>query len=272
MRGFLACLGAVLAARAPRRPAVATSASGIAYGLTDDAWLANGPGTIDVPCRDARWARRAGRRFTMRWDQIAPTEPAFADRPAGPGLRLERRRRRARRLARATGSTSSSNSTAHHRGRTAASRRTTCRPRARAVRRIRDCGRARYPWVTQLADLERAEPGALAEPDHPRRLHVTALNPAYAAIHAATTGAKVAGGGTAPRGSTGGVSPVAWITGMHTAGARLDAYAHNPYPLDPKRETPLTRLRARPARRSRWQRSAGSNGSSRATSRARASG
>jgi hypothetical protein len=27
---------------------------------------------------------------------------------------------------------------------------------------------------------------------------------------------------------------------MHAAHARLDAYAHNPYPLDPKRETPLT--------------------------------
>ncbi|HEX7626142.1 MAG TPA: hypothetical protein VF379_03730, partial [Gaiellaceae bacterium] len=66
------------------------------------------------------------------------------------------------------------------------------------------------------------------------------LNPAYAAIHAAIGGAKVAGGGTAPRGSTDGVSPVAWLTGMHTAHAKLDAYAHNPYPLDPKRETPLT--------------------------------
>jgi hypothetical protein len=49
----------------------------------------------------------------------------------------------------------------------------------------------------------------------------------------------VAGGGTAPRGSTGGVSPLAWITGMHRAHARLDVYAHNPYPLDPKRESPL---------------------------------
>jgi hypothetical protein len=27
---------------------------------------------------------------------------------------------------------------------------------------------------------------------------------------------------------------------MHAARARLDVYAHNPYPLDPKRETPLT--------------------------------
>jgi len=53
-------------------------------------------------------------------------------------------------------------------------------------------------------------------------------------------GAQVAGGGTAPRGGTGGVSPVAWLTGMHRAGALLDAYAHNPYPLDPKHETPTS--------------------------------
>jgi hypothetical protein len=32
---------------------------------------------------------------------------------------------------------------------------------------------------------------------------------------------------------------VRWIVGMRAAHARLDAYAHNPYPLDPKRETPL---------------------------------
>jgi hypothetical protein len=50
----------------------------------------------------------------------------------------------------------------------------------------------------------------------------------------------VAGGGTAPRGGTGGTSPVAFLLGMHAAHARLDAYAHNPYPLDPRRESPLT--------------------------------
>ena len=37
--------------------------------------------------------------------------------------------------------------------------------------------------------------------------------------------------------STGGVSPVAWIRGMGAANARLDAYAHNPYPLN-RFETP----------------------------------
>ena len=34
-----------------------------------------------------------------------------------------------------------------------------------------------------------------------------------------------------------GVSPVAWIRGMGAANARLDAYAHNPYPLN-RFETP----------------------------------
>jgi hypothetical protein len=97
------------------------------------------------------------------------------------------------------------------------------------------------------------------------------LNPAYAAIHAAIPGAQVGGGVTAPRGSTGGVSPIAWIAGMHAAHARLDAYAHNPYPLDPKLETPLTGAcghcdtltMATAARSRRW---------SHATSAARASG
>ena len=44
---------------------------------------------------------------------------------------------------------------------------------------------------------------------------------------------------TAPRAATGGVSPVAWIGGMAAAGARLDAYAHNPYALS-RNETPFT--------------------------------
>jgi len=66
------------------------------------------------------------------------------------------------------------------------------------------------------------------------------LNPAYAAIHSVIAGASVGGGATAPRGATGGVSPVAWIAGMRAAHARLDAYAHNPYPLDPKHESPTS--------------------------------
>ena len=73
------------------------------------------------------------------------------------------------------------------------------------------------------------------------------LNPAYAALHAVVPGVAVAGGVTAPRGSTGGVSPVAWIRGMKAAGAHLDAYAHNPYPLNPRtRVADLGRLQPLP--------------------------
>ncbi len=64
------------------------------------------------------------------------------------------------------------------------------------------------------------------------------LNPAYAAIHAANPNAKVAGGVTAPRAGSNGVSPLKWIDGMRAAKARLDAYAHHPYPARPS-DTPF---------------------------------
>jgi hypothetical protein len=76
-------------------------------------------------------------------------------------------------------------------------------------------------------------------PTSPRVYVRQLLNPAYVAIHAASSGAQVAGGVTAPRGSAGGVSPVMWIAGMKTAHAKLDAYAHNPYPLSAG-ETPTS--------------------------------
>src|SRR5262249_35751697 len=47
------------------------------------------------------------------------------------------------------------------------------------------------------------------------------------------------GGVTAPRGNVGGVGPLAWIRGMKAAHAKLDAYAHNPYPTRPGVESPL---------------------------------
>jgi hypothetical protein len=68
----------------------------------------------------------------------------------------------------------------------------------------------------------------------------TLLNPAYAALHAVRSGMLVGGAVTAPRGNVGGVSPVDWLSGMALAHARLDAYATNPYPLNPRSETPVS--------------------------------
>ena len=83
MRGFLASLGAV-ALVAIVAPSAATSGPGIAYGLTDDAWLASGPGTVEsrVATLDGLGVQVV--RFTVRWDQIAPTEPADPTDPQDP--------------------------------------------------------------------------------------------------------------------------------------------------------------------------------------------
>ena len=59
------------------------------------------------------------------------------------------------------------------------------------------------------------------------------LNPGYLGIKAANRRARVAGGVTGPRAGKGGVSPVDFIRAMDQAGARLDAYAHHPYPVFP---------------------------------------
>ena len=97
----------------------------------------------------------------------------------------------------------------------------------------------RYSWVKRWLIWNEPNQVRWLRPTSASVYTTRLLNPAYLAIHHVISGALVAGGGTAPRGSTGGVSPVAWLTGMRAAHARLDAYAHNPYPLDPKRESPF---------------------------------
>jgi hypothetical protein len=96
----------------------------------------------------------------------------------------------------------------------------------------------RYRWVTKWLIWNEPNQVRWLRPTSPSVYVRLLLNPAYAAIHAANPRAKVGGGVTAPRGASGGVSPVAWIRGMRSARARLDAYAHHPYPSTPS-ETPF---------------------------------
>ena len=70
------------------------------------------------------------------------------------------------------------------------------------------------------------------------RTYVTKLlNPAYRSMHNVSRGVKIGAGVTAPRGAYKGVSPVDFIRGMRASRAKLDAYAHHPYPLR-RQETP----------------------------------
>ena len=59
------------------------------------------------------------------------------------------------------------------------------------------------------------------------------LNPGYEGIKSVGRRDQVAGGVTGPRAGKGGVTPVDFIRYMDRLGARLDAYAHHPYPVFP---------------------------------------
>src|SRR6476469_5809189 len=229
MRAFLACL-ATLALVYAAAPAAATSKPGIAYGLTDDAWLASGPGTVEdrVATLDGLGVQVV--RFTVRWDQVAPTEPAVPTDQQDPaydwstpssvldalhakGIDV---------VVQLDGAPSWSNG-----GKPSNYVPTS----ATSFGAFATAVAHEYPWVKKFQIWNEPNQARWLRPTSAPLYVTRLLNPAYAALHAATKGVKVAGGGTAPRGSTRGESPVAWITAMHRAGARLDVYAHNPYPL-----------------------------------------
>ena len=189
--------------------------------------------------RDARRAARPARRLGVESSASTSTGTGSSRRAASrtggesdlvlDGLREQRDR------------APSSGWSARRAGRTAGGRRTSP-PGATAFASFARTAATRYRWVRAVARLERAEPGPLAAPDEPRRSTCasSSTRPMRRST-ARTRGAKVAGGVTAPRGGTGGVSPVDWIRGMR--GARLDAYAHHPYPSSDARDALHGRLR-----------------------------
>jgi hypothetical protein len=95
-----------------------------------------------------------------------------------------------------------------------------------------------YPWVKKWTIWNEPNQPRWLRPGSPSVYVTRILNPGYKALHAAIRGVQVGVGGTAPRAGTGGLSPLAWLDGLHKAHARFDAYAHNPYPLSPA-ETPF---------------------------------
>jgi hypothetical protein len=217
----------------------ASAATDLKYGLTDDAWLLDGPGTLESRVTQLDTLGAHVVRFTLHWNQIAQSEPAAPTDPTDPaydwtdadtvldalhahGIDV---------VLQLLGTPSWAN------GGLGANYAPTS---ATSFRDFASAAAAKYPWVRRWLIWNEPNQVRWLRPTTPAVYTSRLLNPAYAAIHAAIPGAEVAGGGTAPRGSTGGVSPVAWLLGMHAAHAKLDAYAHNPYPLDPKRETPLT--------------------------------
>jgi hypothetical protein len=231
-----AALIAVLGALGVLAPSPAAAAPGIRYGLKDDAWLLHGPGTLEqrLTKLDALGVQIV--RFGLDWDLIAASMPADPADPSDPAYRWDGwdavvqglHRHGIETLLGILGTPSWANG-----GRpsnVAPSSGTSIAGFATAAAR-------RFPWVRRWIVWNEPNQRRWLVPTSPAVYVTRLLNPAYAALHREIPGVLVGGGVTAPRGSTGGVSPIAWIAGMKKAHARLDAYAHNPYPLSP-RETP----------------------------------
>ncbi len=224
----------VLVATALLFAAPAGASPNARYGIMDDAWLLNGPGTLPerVATLDDLGVRLV--RFTLRWDRIAPTRPADARDADDPAYRwgqyatvLEGLHEQGiSALVTLYGSPSWANG-GHLPG---------WLPRS-GFGNFAYAAAKRFPWVHMWTAWNEPNGRTFAVPVSPRLYVQRVLNPAYAALHEASSANRVAGGVTSPRQTPTGMAPLEFLQGMSDAHAHLDAYAHNPYPTS-RGETP----------------------------------
>src|SRR5215204_2871499 len=82
---ILVLAAACAAVFAPATPA----ASGVRFGIQDDAWLAQGPGTLNQRLDRLQHLGVDVVRFTIHWNQIAPRRPLRALSANDPAYRWE---------------------------------------------------------------------------------------------------------------------------------------------------------------------------------------
>jgi hypothetical protein len=209
--------------------APAYASPSIRYGVQDDAWLRYGPGTLAQRLERLQSLGVQMMRVNVDWNEVEPHAGTFDWRAYDPvinGLHaagIEPVLTLVQTPSWANGG-----------------KATNYAPKSGAPFAAFASAIARhYKFVTHWLIWNEPNQRRWLRPTTPATYVTKLLNPAFRAIHAANKHALVGGGVTAPRAATGGVSPVAWIKGMAAAHAKLDAYAHNPYPLDPD-ETPTT--------------------------------
>jgi hypothetical protein len=200
----------------------------IRFGIQDDAWLAHGGGSLDDRLDTLERLGVDVVRFNLHWDRIEATRGEYAWDDSDAVLQGLR----SRGIPAVVGIVGSP-------GWANGGRTPNFAPGAQSFAGFAKAAATRYRWVTQWLLWNEPNQARWLRPTSPIVYVRQILNPGYAAIHAVIPRARVAGGVTAPRGSTGGVSPVLWIRGMRRAGARLDVYAHHPYPST-SRETPFS--------------------------------
>ena len=213
--------------------AVATSgadaSSRVQFGIQDDAWLEFGPGRLADRVAELDRLGLDVVRVTLRWDQTE-TEPGEYHWGRADRLLRTLHAHGLEPLVTIWGTPSWANggagpNVAPDVGDDFAS--------------FAGDAAARYRFVTRWAIWNEPNKPLWLRPASPESYVARLLNPGYRAIKAVNRAARIAGGVTAPRGGQGGISPVDFIGRMDRAGARLDAYAHHPYPVYPG-DTPFT--------------------------------
>jgi hypothetical protein len=210
-------------------PATAHASPYVRYGVQDDAWLEYGPGTLEGRLDHLDKLGVDVVRVTVDWRATEP-RPGVYDWTRTDLLLDGLHAHGIAPLVTLYGSPAWANGGLPENW---APRSTTSF--AAFARHVA----GRYGYVRMWTIWNEPNQRRWLQPTAPSTYVTKLLNPAYSAIHSVSPRSQVAGGVTAPRGSTGGMSPVDWIAGMAKAHARLDAYAHNPYPLRPG-ETPMS--------------------------------
>ncbi|MDX6465774.1 MAG: hypothetical protein QOI27_814 [Gaiellaceae bacterium] len=232
-RGVVALI--VLAVLALVPVSQAGASSGAAFGIQDDAWLMYGPGTLSqrLATLDNIGTRLV--RFTLRWDQVAPSRPANARDPADTAYKWGQFEVVLRALH-ADGIDTVV--TLYGAPRWANGGHTPNWLPSSGFANFAYAASKRFPWVHQWTVWNEPNGRTFSVPVSPRLYVTRLLNPAYASLHQASSANLVAGGVTSPRKTPSGMSPLDFMLGMKAAGAHLDAYAHNPYPVSAQ-ETPF---------------------------------
>jgi hypothetical protein len=228
----LALIGALAVAAVALDVAPASASPRVQYGIQDDAWLQDGPGTLDHRLDFVQALGVTTVRFGIHWDKVAPTRPARALASNDPAYRWSNvdailqglQARGISPLVTLYGTAPWANG--GQKPNVAPTSSTTFADFAYAAAK-------RYPFVRKWTIWNEPNQRLSLANTTPVLYVQRLLNPAYAAIHRANHRALVAGGVTAPRGNRGGFGPLAWVRGMAAAHAKLDAYAHNPYATRP---------------------------------------
>lgn len=228
MGRVLALTGAVLAGML-LFAGPAQAAPGLRVGVTDDAWLEFGPGTLEERLASLQQLGVQVVRVTLDWYEIEPEQGSYdwardgalLDALRGAGITP---------IAAIWGTPGWANG----------GRGPNVPPtEAASFASFAQAAAERFPWVRRWIVWNEPNQRRWLLPPAPALYVTKLLNPGGAAIKGIIPKASIAGGATAPRGASGGTSPVEFIRGMGRAGAHLDAYAHHPHPLSPA-ETPFT--------------------------------